>query len=265
MKARTLLLSLALLGVVALPAQAHFRLDEPADALVVETGSGDPTGGDQKTPPCGVGTKKSNKVTKVAPGGKIHIKIKETIQHGGHYRVALVQNRDDLKDPVPETTATNCVSAPIQDPPVAPILADGLFKHAQADTIPAFWETDITVPNQPCANCTLQIIEFMTPHAPQCFYHHCATVDVNASAPADGGVVVEEDAGSTTDPETPPGDDGEEPSSSSGKPSSNRKKLSSQDSSGCAMPPAAPNARFALYFALAASLAAFRRARKRDA
>src|SRR5262249_2485239 len=145
-------------------------------------------------------------------GGKLHIKIKETIQHGGHYRVALVQNRADLKDPDPVVTANNCVSAPIQDPPTGPILVDGLFKHQQTDTIPAFWETDITIPDKPCADCTLQIIEFMTPHAPQCFYHHCAAVNVTSDAPADGGVEVEEDAGSASDPDTPSSGDGEDPS-----------------------------------------------------
>lgn len=190
MKTRTLVsLGLVAALLVSLPAEAHFKLDQPADWIVTNA-SGDP----QKDGPCGsTAAAQTNVVTKVVAGSKLHIKITETIRHGGHYRVALAADRTKLVDPMTVVQNNNCVSATIQQTPVLPVLADGLFPHADGPNSPApVWETDVTVPETPCPSCTLQVMQFMTPHAPGCWYYHCANVEIvpKGTDIGDGGVVV---------------------------------------------------------------------------
>jgi len=182
--------SLALLGVVALPAmsQAHFRLLAPA-SWIEESNLGDP----QKGGPCG-GTnadygKPTYAVTNVKGGTALHIKVQETIYHPGHYRVALAVNSpNELPvDPKPvemrnERGAMMSVSAEVMNPVAAPVLLDGLWTH-QTRTADAF-EADVTIPNINCKACTLQVIQFMEQH-PQnnpgnYTYHHCAVLHVTA-------------------------------------------------------------------------------------
>jgi hypothetical protein len=193
---RTLLVFAALLVVVPTATYAHFRLLEPA-SWIIENERGDP----QKAGPCG-GTntdygKPSYMVTKVAGGSKLHLKVQETVYHPGHYRVALAVNSPtELPlDPKTETATTEkgprSVSAEIQNPVQAPLLADGLFVHtAKVDTP---FETDIQLPNITCRKCTLQVIQFMADHAvnnPGMFsYHHCAELQITAdpAKPLDKG------------------------------------------------------------------------------
>src|ERR1051325_1307241 len=87
-------------GLVALgvPAagSAHFILEAPK-GWIEENALGDP----QKLGPCG-GTSKdagapTNAVTEVAGGSLLHVKVKETIYHPGHFRIALaVLDRGEL-------------------------------------------------------------------------------------------------------------------------------------------------------------------------
>jgi hypothetical protein len=68
---------------------------------------------------------------------------------------------------------------------VAPVIADNLFPHTQAQAVTGQdWETDVQLPAE-LGMATLQVIEFMTPHAPGCFYHHCAQLEL---VPADAGI-----------------------------------------------------------------------------
>jgi hypothetical protein len=177
-----------LLTAVPTAVNAHFRLLEPA-SWIIEDARGDP----QKAGPCG-GTnadwgKPSYVIGKATGGGKIHIKVQETVFHPGHYRVALaVNSRTELPlDPEVLTADTDkgprSVSAKIQNPPQAPVLADGLWVHtAKVDTP---WETDAELPNINCKRCTLQIVQFMAEHGvnnPGNFtYHHCAELQITAT------------------------------------------------------------------------------------
>src|SRR5262245_16862246 len=89
-------------------AHAHFRFLLPDGGSMdwLQVGAyGDPTGGDQKTGPCGIGTVQSNVVTTLTAGQQYGVRIEETITHGGHYRVAIAQNRATF--PVP-TAAADC-------------------------------------------------------------------------------------------------------------------------------------------------------------
>ena len=155
--------------LVAAPAYAHFILVAP-DAWVEVNVLGDP----QKAAPCG-----TSDITKGTPTGKVaemkggdllHIKIKETIYHPGHYRVALsVLDRAELPaDPVAETREGTrgpiSVSGKIDPNPKAPVLADGLFLHRERPAKDTFWETDIKLPNINCEKCTVQVLQFMEEH-----------------------------------------------------------------------------------------------------
>jgi hypothetical protein len=207
MRAKTFVAILPLLVAASSDARAHFKLAEPADRLQTDE-NGDPLGnnGTQKTTPCGEGMT-SGALTMVRAGSMLHVKLTETIAHGGHYRIALVPKLNpssaDLPDPVTTVTNNNCVSAEIADPVAPPILADNLFPHVQAGAVSGkVWETDVLMPAQ-TGSATLQIIEFMTPHAPGCFYYHCAELEIveaDASVPDGGMIIMPNDAGTTAPP-----------------------------------------------------------------
>jgi hypothetical protein len=175
-------------------ADAHFVLVSPAPSLV-QNRLGDP----QKIAPCGgvsanpargtppnPGTL-SNAVTQLTGGSVLHLLIQETVFHPGHYRVALARTAAQLPpDPVVTTRDSErgpwSVSAAIQDPPVAPVVADGLFAHTERPM--GLHEADIQIPNVNCVNCLIQVIQFMAEHAKNAdgdySYHHCAVVNIAA-------------------------------------------------------------------------------------
>jgi hypothetical protein len=176
--------SLAVLPVVI---HAHFKLLEPASWLI-ENDLGDP----QKAGPCGGSNadwgKPTFAVTQAAGGGKVHIKVQETVYHPGHYRVALAVNSPAELPPDPKATTMDTergprsVSGEVMSPVQMPVLADGLFVHQEKTSAP--FETDVTLPNISCRKCTLQVIQFMEQHGPNnpgmYTYHHCATVQITA-------------------------------------------------------------------------------------
>ena len=184
----------AMLAALAGRLDAHFVLVSPASSLQ-QNRLGDP----QKIAPCGgvsanpgrgtpanPGTP-SNAVTQLKGGSMLHLLIQETVFHPGHYRVALARTAAQLPpDPVVTTRDSDrgpwSVSAAIQNPPVAPVLADGLFAHTERPM--ALHEMDIPIPNITCLNCLIQVIQFMAEHAKNAdgdySYHHCAVVNISA-------------------------------------------------------------------------------------
>ncbi len=183
----TRLALVALLAGSVLPrvAAAHFVLQSPASWR--EQGFyGDP----QKTGPCGDDedpAAPTGIVTSYAPGETITVTIDEKIYHPGHYRVALaVHDRSELPPPpvVVEDENSDCGSAAIMNPPVFPILADGMLVHDAEFSGPMSFQ--VTLPSDvTCTKCTLQVIEFMSDHGSPCFYHHCADISIQADAPTD--------------------------------------------------------------------------------
>ncbi|MBL8939003.1 MAG: hypothetical protein JNM69_30860 [Archangium sp.] len=188
--------------LLAFPASAHFWLEAPPATWDQAAPYGDP----QKTAPCGptgAGTP-TNAVTTVTAGDLVSIRIRETIFHPGHYRVALGLNGPgDLPaaPPVTPTATDACASTTIQSTPAFPVIADGQLRHstqfAGAQTF------SVRIPeNVSCTNCTLQVLEFMSSHGAPCFYYHCATLTIlprdAGSAPIDAGSTPN-DAGSTND------------------------------------------------------------------
>ena len=188
-----------LLAVIPAPVAGHFKLIEPVSWLV-ESDRGDP----QKAGPCGGSNTdwgKPSYVTSKAIGGqKLHLKVQETVYHPGHYRVALAVNSATELPVDPQATTRDTekgpwsVSAPIQDPPQIPVLADGLFVHATRPTGPMDpFEADVQLPNITCKKCILQVVQFMAEHGfnnPGGYsYHHCAELQITADAkkPLDSG------------------------------------------------------------------------------
>jgi hypothetical protein len=195
MKQRILLTSIAVAALCS-GADAHFVLVAPA-ASMIQNRLGDP----QKIAPCGGvsanaarGTPPnpgvpSGAITEMKGGTTFHLLLQETVFHPGHYRVALARTAAELpRDPVVTTRDSDrgpwSVSADIQTPPVAPVLADGLFAHTERPA--GLVEADIPIPNINCKNCVLQVIQFMAEHARNAdgdySYHHCAAVNITADA-----------------------------------------------------------------------------------
>jgi len=180
------------LGAFALAAPAsvfaHFILEQPTSAIV-ENGLGDP----QKLGPCGGVTGNpgmpTGVVTVVTGGSMLHIKVKETIYHPGHFRVALaVLDRAELPaDPEDVTKDTPhgvmSVSGKIDPNPKPPVLVDGIFDHHVYVPHQEF-ETDVRIPNINCDHCSLQVIQFMEMHPinkdGRFTYHHCADLKITA-------------------------------------------------------------------------------------
>jgi MYXO-CTERM domain-containing protein len=195
----TQLLATLAAGALSVPAvaSAHFFLEEPENWQ--EQGTlGDP----QKTGPCGNEgpSRPTGAVTAYRSGQTITIRLRETIFHPGHYRVALATtDRSELPAVPPVTPGpTDCGSVPIMDPPVFPVLGDGLLPH----TSPLSGEQtlEVTLPDGvTCDHCTLQIVQWMSSHGAPCFYYHCADLSISD--------VVVEDAGATSEDASMPGVD----------------------------------------------------------
>jgi len=174
---------------------AHFVLISPAASLVQDR-LGDP----QKIAPCGGVSANpargsagnpgvpSGAVTSVKGGTNLPLMVQESVFHPGHYRVALARTVAQLPpDPVVTTAQTprgmRSQSAVIQNPPVAPVLLDGIFAHTERPT--QNFEGQIPIPNINCQNCVLQVIEFMADHPGVAVdgghsYHHCAILNISA-------------------------------------------------------------------------------------
>lgn len=171
------------------PAAPHFKLLEPVSWLV-ENDRGDP----QKAGPCGGSNadwgKESYVINEAKGGQKQHLKFQETVYHPGHFRVALAVNSPTELPPDPVVTTRDSergpmsVTAVTQDPPQAPVLADGLFVRTTRPAALEVFETDIELPNINCDHCVLQVVQFMSEHAfnnPGGYtYHHCAIMHITA-------------------------------------------------------------------------------------
>jgi len=176
------------IGLLASPlAQAHFILETPASWM-----SQDSLGLPEKLGPCGDedGGTPTGTITGLHPGETVTVTIDEVIFHPGHYRISVASDRSLLPpEPLVEAGATPCGSVPIENPPVFPVLMDGVFEHTTAFTAPQ--SVQVTLPsNLTCTKCTLQVIEFMSDHPLNipggCFYHHCADISIQAGADPDG-------------------------------------------------------------------------------
>src|SRR4051794_9093262 len=199
MKLRLALAAAAGLVVLGAPAvtSAHFILVQPK-GWIDENQLGDP----QKMGPCGGTSANAGSptavITAMTGGDMLHLHVKETIYHPGHFRIALsVLDRAELPADPEDVTRDGprgpiSVSAKVDPNPKAPVLVDGIFDHHQRQAGQEF-ETDVKIPNINCDHCSLQIIQFMEEHGVnpdgRFTYHHCADLKVmaNPKLPLDTG------------------------------------------------------------------------------
>jgi hypothetical protein len=190
-----LLLGLFVAAAMSSFASAHFVLIVPA-ASKAQDRLGDPQkigpcGGVSANPARGTGANpgvSSGAITSVKGGTNLPLMVQETIFHPGHYRVALARTEAQLPpDPMVTVVETEkgprSKSAVIQNPPVPPVLLDGIFPHTERST--QNFTAEIPIPNINCPTCVLQVIEFMAEHPGIAVdgghnYHHCAVLNITA-------------------------------------------------------------------------------------
>lgn len=177
-------------------AAAHFILHAP-ESWSTQGLYGDPL----HTSPCGAADddETTGLVTPFVAGKPMTITLEEAIWHPGHFRVALsVNDRSELPPPPPVTPdTTDCGSVPIQDPPLFPVLADGVLQHSSA-LDPKTQSFEVTLPaDVTCEKCTLQVIAFISSHGAPCFEYHCA--DISIAPPCDGNDDCDDTNPCTTD------------------------------------------------------------------
>jgi uncharacterized membrane protein YgcG len=189
--------ALALLGGlfcagVPRSAGAHIKMSAPPDWITTNA-EGDP----QKITPCGVDSTvtytPTNTVTTVHAGDKVTVSWTETVPHDGHFRISLaINSRSELLDPAVTKMNSDGTAAQVAISTSYPVLADDLFDHLASSVSPGkAYTTTVTIPNTPCAKCTLQLLQFMANHPldPSYFYHQCADLTIIGSggAPGSGG------------------------------------------------------------------------------
>ena len=182
-------------ALVAVSAQAHFKLISPA-SWIEEDDRGDP----QKMAPCGGtladGGTRTGAVTDVTGGSMLRVAIEETIFHPGHWRVSLARRINWLPadaTPVMKDTENGPRSDyfVIDENPQPPVLIDGLWENQERRTGPR--ETEVRIPNIDCEGCFLQVVQFMEEHPGfregGFTYHHCAVLNITAdpNQPMDEG------------------------------------------------------------------------------
>jgi hypothetical protein len=188
-------LGLALVGalvcvVAPRAAQAHIKMTMPAGWVVTDM-DGDP----QKITPCGVDSTvtytATNAITTVHGGDKVTLNWIETIPHDGHFRIALaINSRSELTDPAVTQMNSDGTAEMVAISSSYPVLADDLFEHTAASVSPGkTYSYTVTIPNTPCAKCTLQLLQFMANHPldPSYFYHQCADFTILAAGTGGGG------------------------------------------------------------------------------
>ena len=104
-------------------------------------------------------------VTAFATGATVTVTIRETVSHPGHYRVALSTTGMGGLPADPPVTAVGsdaCGSTVIQNPPVFPVLADGMLPHTSAFSGNQTFTFTLPAGMTCTSNCVLQVIEYMS-------------------------------------------------------------------------------------------------------
>jgi MYXO-CTERM domain-containing protein len=179
--------SLALLSV-ALPAHAHICLEAPASRV----GPNCTSAAAQKPGPCGINTRSTKYVTECRPGQTLTVILNETINHDSHYRIAFNPNGATFEDPT---------SKDDKDGKHPFVLLDGIKDESAPQQ-----SMKVTLPDMPCDNCTLQLIQVMYDKTGNGFgnddiYYACADIVLKGTSDTGectgkAGDVVVVDAGS---------------------------------------------------------------------
>ncbi len=143
-KTAVLLLSIVLMSSDAL-AHARFKLNGTTPPRNNSTGL--------KTGPCG-NVPRTNNPTILVAGQTLKLQWEEVVDHPGYYRVAFSPANDAGFD-------QNIWVAKVDD-----------VKDVHQ------YEATVTVPNTPCTQCSLQMIQYMTENNPPSLYYSCADIEI---------------------------------------------------------------------------------------
>ncbi len=199
------------------PALAHIRMDAP---IARNVWAAQPGGDPIKIGPCGGGeddlrTEDPDKINVFSPGETITVSWYETVDHPAHYRISIDM---DGQDDFPEKSGPD----DIVDPPVLPVLLDGIPDAAGG---PGTYSVEVTLPNETCDNCTLQLIQYMTDRNEP--YYVCADLRIEGETGDETG----SGGAATTDPSGAGGAMETDSTSTTGDSDTNASGGSSQDSS----------------------------------
>ena len=156
---RLLTASLLVLGASATQfysgaAQAHIHLLEPIPRYP------DQVAGENKSCPCGVGRsnricqfeedysdpdRSTDRISTFEAGSTVVVRWDEYVAHAGRYRIAFDQDGADMVD--------------FNAGPLADIPDPGGRRGNSGEG--SIWELEVTLPETPCENCTLQLIQVM--------------------------------------------------------------------------------------------------------
>ena len=183
---------LVALVVVLAPAvaSAHIALTYPP-----------PRTPDQKVGPCGAaGSVRGTSPTVLEPGAMIEVRWTEPINHPSHYRISFDVDGTDFTVPADFMDFTKTENV------LADNIPDGTGPFSKM----------VQLPNMPCENCTLQLIQMMYDKAPygdgNDIYFQCADISLRVGgagtpAPDPGGTPGgSPDAGVDTDEPGAPGE-----------------------------------------------------------
>lgn len=161
-------LSIAALLGLARPAAAHSLLTIPAPLTNDDNAKAGPCGcyfGAGPEDPAEDGTASACPadfpVTTLEAGTELTVEWKETVNHNGDFRIAFSPKTPD------QTLKADVDANILMDTPDA------------NDTAGATITQKITVPNEPCELCVLQLRQFMV-NAAQPYYYSCAAVKIVA-------------------------------------------------------------------------------------
>jgi hypothetical protein len=136
-------------------ASAHIWLDEPISRYPSEVA------GENKSCPCGVGEsnrscndpndrsdpdRSTDRITTLEPGQMLTIVVNEYVGHSGRYRVAFDPDGADLED---------------FNQHILLDVPDGPGNKGNLGDGSSIWQFEVPVPETPCDNCTLQVIQMM--------------------------------------------------------------------------------------------------------
>jgi hypothetical protein len=169
-------------ALLSMPAFAHIDLVDPPARAHGTAASNDPavdTNTDQKSGPCGqVQNGRTDRVTTYAPGETIRVQVREETSHDSYIRVSIDLDGDN--------------DFPLRQGQISPETQDQAQAAEDAlggDTLLRVYrennnnnnfvhEIEVTLPNQTCDNCTLQVIQLMYDTS-QVYYFQCADIVIS--------------------------------------------------------------------------------------
>lgn len=196
---RTALASVIAVSLLrASTALAHIDLLEPEARAHGTAARGDTdidVNSSLKSGPCGqVMSGRTTRVATYAPGQVITVRVREENAHVSYLRVSIDLDGEDfpIRSQVPLAPETQEQASAAE----VALGGQGLLAVVREnnDTPGFVHEIEVTLPEQSCTNCTLQVIQFMydDPSAP--YYFQCADLRITDA----GGPVVDAGTGSGT-------------------------------------------------------------------